>query len=297
MFSNVQNKNVVYYFKVGYQYFLFYLFLMYHRLYKAIFKTKIQTVVDPLQENFDKEKVRFLNTYHGGDSNTRNINTSKEFYDMELYNETISKENSSFEKKWKSNILYENTPRGNIVMYYDVYKKGFAYYSDQTSVTYLILNTLAMKYVRVFSCRDLFIDDEVTPSDEPSPLIQLQKIDEKNEKQTKKEKLANIGIEEDVLKKAPFAKLKKYKFEIPDKTPMEWKKEKEEKKEIKFVNNNRNKFIYMGKLLNFSFIQKIPAKAVHFNVKNSMYSKIFEKEHELQTEVLSYKAFMNAAKQ
>jgi hypothetical protein len=297
MFSNVQNKNVVYYFKVGYQYVLFYLFLMYHRIYKAVFKAKIQTVVDPLQEYFDKEKVRFLNTYDDGSSGSdaRNINTSKEFYDMELYNETVSKENSPFEKKWKSNILYENTPRGNIGMYYDVYKKGFAYYSDQTSIPYFILNTLAMKYVRVFSCRDLFVDDEVTPDDNPSPLIELQKIDEKNEKQTKKEKLGNIGIEEDVLKKAPFAKLKKYKFEISDKNPMEWKKEKEE---IKFVNNNRNKFIYMGKLLNFSFIQKIPVKsAVHFNIKNSMYSKIFEKEHELQTDVLSYKAFMNVVKQ
>jgi len=290
-FSNVPNKNIVYHLKVGYQYLLFYLFLMYHRMYKAIFKTKVQIVKDPLIEYFDKEKVRFLNTYQL-DFSRMNVNTSEEFYDIELYNEAVLKEKNPFEHKWKSNILYENTPRGNIVMYYDVYKKGFAYYSDQTSISYLILNTVAMKYVRVFSCRDLFVDDEVSPKETPSPLIYLQKIDEKKERQTKKEKQGNNGIEENVLRKAPFAKLKKYNLEIPV---------SEEKKERKIVNNtnNRNKFIYMGKLLNFSFIQKIPAKPVptFVDMKNSMYSKLFEKEHELQTDVLSYKSFMNAMKE
>lgn len=289
MFSNVPNKNLVYYLKVGYQYLLFYLFLMYHRMYKAIFKTKVQIVKDPLIEYFDKEKVRFLNTYQM-DFSTMNVNTSEEFYDIELYNEAVLKENNPFEHKWKSNILYENTPRGNIAMYYDVYKKGFAYYCDQTSISYLILNTVAMKYVRVFSCRDLFVDDEVTPNETPSPLIYLQKIDDKKEKQTKKEKLGKSGIEEDVLRKAPFAKLKKYKLETPDKKTPD---------EIKCINNNnnRNKFIYMGKLSNFSFTQKVHlAVPVVVDMKNSMYGKLFEKEHELQTDVLSYKSFMNAIK-
>ena len=282
MSTIIQNQDNFYYLKIGYQYFLFYIFLWFHRVYRIFYKKKENTyIVDPVNNYFDKEKVRFLKTYNY-ESEKMNTNVSGEFYNSDLYKETILNENSDFEKKWKANILYENTPRGNIIMYYDIYKKGFAYYSDQSSMPYSILNTAAMKYVRVFSCRDLFIDDKVTPSDNPSPLIALQDLDEKAEKK-------NIASDKDFLKKAPFAKLKKYKMEITN-------KEKPQEKEVKLVINNLNKFIYMGKLLNFSFIQKIPKKKVNFNIKNTMFDGLFDKEHHLQTEVISYKDFKNSIK-
>jgi hypothetical protein len=288
MTSITQNKDNFYYLKIGYQYFLFHIFLWFHRVYRIFYKKKENTYIDPVNNYFDKEKVRFLKTYNY-ESEKMNTNVSGEFYNSDLYKETILNVNSDFEKKWKASILYENTPRGNVIMYYDIYKKGFAYYSDQSSMPYSILNTAAMKYVRVFSCRDLFIDDKVTPSDNPSPLIALQDLDEKSEKKKINTKSENNVPDRDFLKKAPFAKLKKYKMEITN-------KEKPQEKEVKLVINNLNKFIYMGKLLNFSFIQKIPKKKVNFNIKNSMFDGLFDKEHNLQTEVISYKDFKNSIK-
>jgi len=286
--NNTQIKDNFYYLKIGYQYFLFYIFLWCHRAYRLFYKKKEIKYIDPVDDYFNKEKYRFLKTYEY-ESEKINTNITDEFYNNNLYKETIINENSEFEKKWKANILYENTPRGNIIMYYDIYKKGFAYYSDQSSMPYSILNTAAMKYVRVFSCRDLFIDDKVTPSDNPSPLIALQDSEEKAEKQKINKKASNNVPDKDILKKAPFAKLKKYKMEITN-------KENPQEKEVKLVINNVNKFIYMGKLLNFSFIQKIPKKKVNFNVKNSVFGNLFDKEHNLQTEVLSYKDFKNSIK-
>jgi len=288
MTTITQNKDNFYYLKIGYQYFLFYIFLWFHRAYRLFNKKKEIKYIDPVDDYFDKEKVRFLKTYDY-ESEKMNTNVSGEFYNSDLYKETILNENSEFEKKWKANILYENTPRGNIIMYYDIYKKGFAYYSDQSSMPYSILNTAVMKYVRVFSCRDLFMDDKVTPSDHPSPLIALQDLDEKTEKKKINKKASIIVPDKDLFKKAPFAKLKKYKMEITN-------KENPHEKEVKLVINNVNKFIYMGKLLNFSFIQKIPKKKVNFNVKNSVFGKLFDKEHNLQTEVMSYKDFKNSIK-
>ena len=120
-------------------------------------------------------------------------------------------ENNDIEIKWRTRILIENTPRGNIMMYYNSFKRGFAYYSDQQGVPYIILNTMAMKYVRVFQCRDLFMDDKVTPEDSPSPFIQIYKDDEKNAMKSKIEETpVEQRIDRDMLKSGPFAKLKKY---------------------------------------------------------------------------------------
>ena len=46
-------------------------------------------------------------------------------------------------------------------MYYDLFKQGFGYYSNDSVVSYKILNAMAMKYVIVFFCRDFFMDEFV----------------------------------------------------------------------------------------------------------------------------------------
>ena len=85
----------------------------------------------------------------------KNFVDCKIFYNKKEYKQAIKEENNDLEKKWKSNILYKNTPRGNILMYYDAFKLGFVYTCD-TSVSYDILNALAMKYVTEFRCLDFF---------------------------------------------------------------------------------------------------------------------------------------------
>ena len=46
-------------------------------------------------------------------------------------------EDSSYEdeeKRWRSRVLVEYTPMGNIIMNYDFYRFGFSYYSDNNSL-------------------------------------------------------------------------------------------------------------------------------------------------------------------
>ena len=50
----------------------------------------------------------------------------------------------------KKNILFENTPIGNVIMYYD--DNEFKYYCDRTP-SFGFLETVARKYVIVFHCK------------------------------------------------------------------------------------------------------------------------------------------------
>jgi hypothetical protein len=69
---------------------------------------------------------------------------------------------SEEEKKWKRRVMIVNVPMiGNIVMYYDIFRLSFAYYSDTKGIHYNILNACAMRYVGMFHCMDLFMDELV----------------------------------------------------------------------------------------------------------------------------------------
>lgn len=253
----------------------------------------LATSVYTVEEMFlDDQHERFLNTYDSGaQDRCANVNTDPEFYDTELYKKALTDPENHLEKKWSRNILYSNSPRGNIVMFYDAYKKGFAYYCDTQSVSTNILNALAMKYVMVFRCRDLFMDNKLTPEECDSPLISLQIEEEKVEKEKKKESLNNINP--DLLKKAPFAKLKKYQNAS---SSMNDKNEKEKEKEEPHYTN---KFIYLGKIVNFCFIQKTQRKKVtsiasSVVFQGSKFEGLFNQEHQLQKDVMSYKEFKKA---
>lgn len=246
----------------------------------------------PEKEFFNKEFRFFEKIFEEKEGFDPNENMDEEFYNMELYKETIATENSDFEKKWKTKLLNASTPRGNISMYYDVYKMGFAYFTESSFVPYEVLNSLAMKYVRVFRCRDLFIDNKITPLNYESPLIKLRKTEEQKEKEQKQTDIKPINKE--LLKKGPFAKLKNYKLEEnPNKRKLDEIKEPEKIRSNPNLLYNVNLFINMGKHVNFSFIQKIPKKKVFVGMK-SKFSDLFEKEHEVQTENMNYKAFKEA---
>ncbi len=263
-----------------------------HSIITFLFETHTEDSVSvyTIDEIFlDEQYSRFLETYDSGvQDEDASKNVDAEFYDSNLYKTTLTNSDNELEKKWKRNILYSNTPRGNVIMFYDAYKKGFAYYCDTQSVSANILNALAMKYVMAFRCRDLFMDNHYTPDERDSPLIALQIAEEKEEKKKKTEN--NNGIRPDLLKGAPFAKLKKYNVNTT--TANGETKEKEPP-------HYTNKFINLGKILNFSFIQKTKRKNVSSVASSSVfqgskYADIFEQEHELQKEVISYKDFKKA---
>jgi hypothetical protein len=249
------------------------------------------TITDMNNQFMEKEMDKFVAMF-SNDNIKWNENMDEEYYDIELYKKTIEHENSGFELKWKRRTILEHSPRGNIIMYYDVYKKGFAYYCDQQSIPYIILNTLAMKYVRLFMCRDLFVDETIDPQCSPSPLINLEKENVKNDNKSKKENINNkISVDlKQTLKSGPFAKLKKYNQTT---TKLEEVVEKN-------IEKHMNRFLYMGKILNYSFIEKPNKKAKINSILfkggaggsgTGIYGAMFEKEHDLQMNVLNYSDF------
>ena len=162
--------------------------------------------------------------------------------------ELLTDENNNLEKIWKTRVLFENTPRGNVIMYYDAFKQGFAYYCDQTSIPYYLLNAVAMKYVITYRCRDFFVDNQETPENNPSPLL-------KNEEPTKSQNTNDKESSNKPIKSTAFAKFKNYNNVATKVKKLD--NDKSEKNDKPYI---RNKFICLGKIINFKLIQPTQKK-------------------------------------
>lgn len=272
-------------------YYMYFYFILYKitTLYRYILfcffgKTieKTPTVTSLSKDYFETQKNNFLNTYKLEKNFNENID--KCFYNKTKLNIVLTDENNELEKKWKTKILFETSPRGNIIMYYDAFKQGFAYYCDQTSIPYNVLNAVAMKYVRIYRCRDFFVDNLETPEENPSPLLDIQE-----KKSGKKEEKLN---EKKETKKSPFATFKNYNTvsnKLKDEKK-EGKKEETEKKEDKIY--IRNKFICLGKMCNFYILQSDPTKKKGKRLANFKSNLIDSmKTSALQTPAMSYSDF------
>jgi len=176
------------------------------------------------------------------------------------------------ENIWKSRILFQNTLQGNVLMYYDMYKMAFVYYSDM-QIAYKWLNYCAMKYVRIFYCRDFFLDESLLPANFENPFNQKKNNEEKEElrKKEDKKKKMEIDFQSDV-----FLKRRETPKKIKETNTVV--KEKKQKTDLteKWVNN----FRYMGKLANYSFL-RIPAK-VEKIIKDYQYIDFKKKFKEKQ---------------
>lgn len=266
-------------FFLGYSYlFRFYLLLKNQfYFYFPYFKPMIET---PKSETeFFNEKYKLAFFYAIGTKKDFNENIEPDFYKKKEYNSIMKIQNNELETKWKSSILIKNTPRGNIIMCYDSFKLGFMYYCDN-NVNYDILNSLASFYVIHFSCLDFFIDNDFYKENK-SPFIDLY-FKENNEEKEKEKKKNNLFMENrDVfVKKKPKSILKKdYKKDDKKEEPTE------KPKEI-----FRNKFIKMGKVINFSFLNK-PIIVNENNHFQSDWKTKIKKETDLQKELFNYKDF------
>jgi len=260
-----------------------------YRFYRSIFSLSIEykptTIIDEKNEFIKKEEEKFKikgeNT-----SIDYNTNIEPEFYNRTRLDETLRDEKNTLETIWKTRNLFINTPNCNIIMFYNPYKLAFSYYSDTSSLSYKILNSVAMKYVYSFYCRDLFVDNEVTTIEKQSPLIDILFKDTPSDKKKNNKKKNAIS-----LANAPFAKLKKYSnqsqktTEIKDGTNNV--SEDDKKENIQYM---RNKFVRVGKISDFSFIKKAP-KVYHMNGFQTSLIGNLEAETSLQKKILSYKDF------
>lgn len=141
-------------------------------LVALIFKTKpipIPTIsyTESLQQYYQKHLKQFL-AFSALPFANENL-TDGLFYDSEKYKDIHH--DHEFTRLFRSRVLMETTPLGNIVMFYDHVKLYFAYYSDQVISSYPILNAVAMKYCRLFRVCHLFVDENILVS----PLLSLLK--------------------------------------------------------------------------------------------------------------------------
>lgn len=241
---------------------VFYLYFPYFKPIICIPKTELELFNE-------KYKNAFFNAIDS--NNSFNDNIIDTFYDKEKYNKVMKEQNNELEKKWKSSVLIKHTPRGNVIMCYDSFKMGFMYYCD-TNLSYDILNSLASYYVIHFSCLDFFIDNEYY-KDNKSKFVDLYYKEDKTEKEKEKKKNSVFLENRDVfIKKKPKQTNKK-----------DDKKETNEKPKEIFS----NKFIKMGKVVNFSFLNKKSIANENNNFQTT-WNKHLNNENELQKQVFNY---------
>lgn len=262
-------------------YYIIYLF--FYRIYISFFPIAkpihIPSIIDVTNEYIELRTKRFLESF----DKTMNFNTNIEadFYNKDEYKKMITNPSNTLETNWKKRILFESTPRGNIIMYYDAYKQGFAYYSDSYNLPYRLLNAVAMKYVMTYYCLDFFMDDGITPNDKESPLIKIH-IDEPEKQNSVKKNNMKKTLNKINTLSNNFSK-QKHHNNIN-------KKKEESITETRITNTNR--FIYLGKIINFSFLQSVSKN----NILNGFGSKILDNlsgETNLQKKVMDYKEYKN----
>lgn len=61
-------------------------------------------------------------------------------------------------KSLQNSVLYEMTPKGRIIMYYNFEKESFIYHCDTKDVPYLYLETVARKYALTYHCKKIVVD-------------------------------------------------------------------------------------------------------------------------------------------
>ena len=186
----------------------------------------------------------------------------------DIYMESILQENKEMEQKWQNKTMMTWVPMiGNVIMYYDFYKMAFCYYCDMDGVNYNVMNACVMKYVMMYHCMDLFMDELIHISvdtdavDEHGDIIRkkipwttnvlkIQKIvddfhldlldsDVSNHRDIYAQVKGGVGVGGSRKGTELFAKFKQYRSEINVET-------------LKI----RNKIIYKGRIRDFTTVKK-----------------------------------------
>lgn len=234
-------------------------------------KKETKLISDPTKDYMDAKLEAFVSSFKNCDVNWSS-NIDSIVYDRENLNCFLQNPND-IEKQWKTRLLFENTTRGNVIMYYDLYKDGFAYYSDSSCLPYGLLNAVAMKYVLKYRCRDFFVDEAI--ENVKSTRYVTMKIEEEEKEKEKLDKSnTNYIKNSDVFLKGKVNRSEKAVIS-------------EEKKQTR--DEMRNKFLYLGKLSNFSMLQKIPKKRVLPAYFLSQYEDLFQESPNISYK--DYKTF------
>ena len=162
---------------------------------------------------------------------SKEISYENKYYDkfQEMESEELEEEDVKY---LKNNVLYEMTPKGRIIMYYDFEKESFIYHCDTKDMPYLYLETVARKYALTYHCKKIVVDIK----------RELEVARETSAANENKSKLL-VGVKADSL----FASFKSYnrKGSGGSKTLNR-----------KFIlRQNANRYSYGGKVNEFPFIK------------------------------------------
>jgi hypothetical protein len=255
---------------------------------RLLFPKKKQPVItDPLTEYISYQNNKFTSTFVG-DVHDFNGNIDKIFYLKKEYNE-LMKQPNNMEAEWKTRMLIETTPRGNILMYYDPYKMGFSYHSDIKGISYNLLNAVAMKYVTIYRCRDFYFDNTIEKLSSPLAKLHLEE-DKKNKNKSDKNNDEENKILKDALQNGPFVKLKKQTQQTDTDNKIKDKSDKPTKPIY------TNKFIHVGKMTNFNILKSLPISKKTMNF-SSQYLNDLSQESDLQHNIMSYKDYKSSLPQ
>ena len=176
----------------------------------------------------------------------------------------------------KNSIIIENTPKGNIIMFWNNKRETFTYYSDST-IPYSILEVVARKYVITYNCKKLYINMFIELELAEKKFLELNSL--KLEKQV----IEPITETTEPIKITPsnvFAKFKNYNKDNNKNVAISLDSSKKANnsnpknasvntpiKEEKFVKERANRYSYEGKFCNYSFLQKVDKKILNKNLK------------------------------
>ena len=247
-----------------------------------------KSFIEENSEYINPIKTRFLLTFESESSFDENIDTL--FYNKKEYSEHMTETKNELEPQWRQRMLIENTPRGNIIMYYDAYKLAFAFYCDQKVVSYDVLNAVAMKYVIHFRCRHFFLDEFIVPKEKSSPLIKVHFTEEVKPKQLRDTKKTFAKLR-DYTKDHPNAKRSNAPLTLDSLFPSFTSKPEPIQEKSEEPEKKKNTFVYLGKTNNFKILQDFPKPK---RVLAKFTSPLLEGlDSSIKRDNLSYRSFRN----
>ena len=241
---------------------------------------KKDTFLDLDEKYINPIKIKFQENEENQEINF-NENIDSIFYDKKEFSNCVSESNNKLENKWRTKIIFETTSRGNIIMFYDAYKMGFSYYSDQNTISYDILNAAAMKYVTIFRCRDFFTDETIRKTSSPFIELYLKDDTKKTIKSSDKSAFVKLQNYSKNIKIPPLSKSMFSNVVLKE-------KEKENTDEPEKM---KNKFLYLGKICNFKITQTFPKKNKVLKKFSSPLLENIKLDSNVQRERMSYSDF------
>jgi hypothetical protein len=227
-------------------------------------KPPVKPVDIPYVETKYEKACKKYSNFYNTVTPDENSNIDPLLYNFDKRKEIFVSPDNELEKQWKSRILIENTPRGNVMMYFNPYLLSYHYYSDEQIIPYKILEQVATKYVIMYRCKDFFIDPKKRPENKILEILQKEEDALKSKKMKVNDITKCVNIQSET--KDVFASLKDYRSEVkttninpkinePNAKLTEPKRKVEEPK-------FSNKFVRVGKMCEFNITQKPTDKKI-----------------------------------